>query len=284
MWEWFSSFFWKHLGVSSPKWAPEHHRASCPEGRALENAPSHGLTTAVTPSCPKNQGDSVKRGVQSSSPLPGAVPAVPGLSQGPSPEQGAPWKGFVGQSPGMLCNPSNAVASPVADKTSSFPNFSSPLERADDRKCEPFPEISVPWGGCAGGKPWIKALEGMEGEQRGGRDELNFAPLMFQPLEGKDWDKTLARRQKSLNPGGLGKVGIPQWRQGLTQTGSEAESGMKTAPELSCGVGRSLPVHFLYLWMPKALGRVEVLAYQLEKELQAGPPCSGPQDSEYLPK
>lgn len=123
MWESIRSFFWKHPGVSRPKWAPEHHRVSCTEGESSGkhsfpwiNPSSHGLTMAVTPSCLKKEpGNSMERGVRSSSPLPGAV--------GPRSEQGKVRKGLwdspgIAATPhGMLCNPSNAVVSPVADKT-----------------------------------------------------------------------------------------------------------------------------------------------------------------------
>lgn len=43
MWESFSSTFWKHLGVSSPKWAAEHHRVICTEGESSgKRWESHG--------------------------------------------------------------------------------------------------------------------------------------------------------------------------------------------------------------------------------------------------
>lgn len=53
---------------------------------------------------------------------------------------------------GILCNPSNTVASPVAGKSSSLPNFSSPLERADDRKCEPLQQAACHGVGVLEGK------------------------------------------------------------------------------------------------------------------------------------
>lgn len=62
MWESIHSFFWKHPGVSHPKWAPEHHRVSCTEGESSGkhsfpwiNPSSHGLMMAVTPSCLKKE-------------------------------------------------------------------------------------------------------------------------------------------------------------------------------------------------------------------------------------
>lgn len=116
MWEGFGSSFWKHLGVSSPQWAPEHHPVSCTEGQSAAkcffpwiNTPCHGLTTALTLSCPKKeQENSMERGVWSSSALPGAV--------GPSPEQGAPWKGqerFCGTMLGSLLSPMECSAIPA---------------------------------------------------------------------------------------------------------------------------------------------------------------------------
>lgn len=121
---------------------------------------------------------------------------------------------------GMLCNPSNAVASPVADNTSSFPNFSSPLGRADDRKCEPFQKAA-----CHGGLCWReiqdkslgKVGQGWRGSREGSGICSSFAPLMFQLLEGKDWDKTLQDLQGDTNPliqKILGRWEMPECRQG----------------------------------------------------------------------
>lgn len=88
---------------------------------------------------------------------------------------------------GILCNPSNTVASPVADKTSSFPNFSIPLERANDRKCEPLQRAACHGVGVLGElgmKAWRKLGRDGGGAERGeGRAPSS---LMFQLLEGKD--------------------------------------------------------------------------------------------------
>lgn len=103
--------------MSFPKWAPEHHRGSCAEGESSGkciflpwiNTPCNGLTMAVTHSClKKEQGNSMERGVWSSSPLSGAV--------GPNLEQGAPWKGqerFCGTILGLLLLPMEFSAIPA---------------------------------------------------------------------------------------------------------------------------------------------------------------------------
>lgn len=229
---------------------------------------------AVTLSCPKKLENSVERGVQSSSLLPGALSKEH--------HRKVLWD-----------NPLDALQSQQCCGFSCgwhdilISQFSSPLERADDWKCQPFPEISVPRGGCAGGKLGIKSWGGMEGEQRGGRDVLQLCSSDVSTTGREGLGQNICKETKIPESRRFwegGDISVEARPAFLTQTGSETEPGIKTALELSCGVGRSLPVHFPYLWVPKALGRVKVLGYQLEKELQAGPPCSGPQDSEYLPK
>lgn len=67
---------------------------------------------------------------------------------------------------GMLCNPSNAVASPVADNTSSFPNFPALWEEQMTGNVSPSRKQHA-MGGCAGGKFGIKAW-GKLGRDGGG--------------------------------------------------------------------------------------------------------------------
>lgn len=111
-------------------------------------------------------------------------------------------------------------------------------------------------------------------EQRGVRDVLQLLSSDVSTAGREGWGQNaegLARRQKSLNPGGFGKVGgtSVEARPALpTQTGSEPE------PEITAQWSRAVvwegfsqrssqgregvPTHSRCLWVPEAPGRVEV--------------------------
>lgn len=116
---------------------------------------------------------------------------------------------------------------------------------------------------------------GVEGEQRGVRDGLQLHSSDVSTAGGEGFGQStagMARRQKSLNAGGLRKVGdssVEATAAFLTQTGSEPEPEIKIQlqswavvwedfSQCSSWGREGVFTPSRYLWVPKAPGRVEV--------------------------